>query len=145
MPYKHLILCRRLFLLPSIIPSIRIGSNELALCISWPKYWSFSFSMSPSNEESIMILNVRIAQNRAKMGKTERKNTQIHNYSWRLQCSSEKYKINKDVEKLSNISIQLDLIDILRYSIQQQHNTLFFFQVQREHSPRHPIFWIINS
>ena len=44
--------------------------------------------MSPSNEESIMILNVCIAQNRAKMGKTERKNTQIHNYSWGPQNTS---------------------------------------------------------
>ena len=47
---NHLILCRPLLLLPSIFPSIRVFSNELALPIRWPKYWSFSFSISPSNE-----------------------------------------------------------------------------------------------
>ena len=47
---NHLILCRPLLLLPSIFPSIRVFSNESALCMRWPKYWSFSFSISPSNE-----------------------------------------------------------------------------------------------
>ena len=47
---KHLILCHPLLLLPSIFPSIRIFSNESTLCMRWPKYWSFSFSTSPSNE-----------------------------------------------------------------------------------------------
>ena len=50
MPSNHLILCRPLLLLPSIFPSIRVSSNESALRIRWPKYWSFSFSISPSNE-----------------------------------------------------------------------------------------------
>ena len=50
MPSNHLILCRPLLLLPSISPSIRVFSNESVLCIRWPKYWSFSFSISPSNE-----------------------------------------------------------------------------------------------
>ena len=54
MPFNHLILCQPL-LLPSIFPSIRIFSDELALCIRWPKYWSFSFSISPSNEYSGLI------------------------------------------------------------------------------------------
>ena len=48
MPSKHLILCRPLLLLPSIFPSIRVFSNESALCIRWPKYWSFNFNISPS-------------------------------------------------------------------------------------------------
>ena len=52
MPSNHLILCRPLLLLPSIFPSIRVFSNESALHIRWPKYWSFSFSISPSNEYS---------------------------------------------------------------------------------------------
>ena len=50
MPSNHLILCHPLLLLPLIFPSIRIFSNEPVLCIRWPKYWSFSFSISPSNE-----------------------------------------------------------------------------------------------
>ena len=50
MPSNHLILCRPLLLLPSIFPSIRVFSNESALCIRWPKYWSFSFNISPSNK-----------------------------------------------------------------------------------------------
>ena len=55
MPYNHLILCHPLLLLPSIFPSIRVFSSELALCIRWPKYWSYSFSISPSNEYSELI------------------------------------------------------------------------------------------
>ena len=50
MPSNHLILCHPLLLPPSIFPSIRVFSNELVLRIRWPKYWSFSFSISPSNE-----------------------------------------------------------------------------------------------
>ena len=49
-PSNHLILCHPLLLLPSIFSSIRVFSNESVLCIKWPKYWSFSFSISPSNE-----------------------------------------------------------------------------------------------
>ena len=55
MPSNHLILCRPLFLLPSIFPSIRDFSNESAVHIRWPKYWSFSFSISPSSEHSGLI------------------------------------------------------------------------------------------
>ena len=55
MPSNHLILCRPLLLLPSIFPSIRVFSNESALCIRWPKYCSFSFNFSPSNEYSGLI------------------------------------------------------------------------------------------
>ena len=55
MPSNHLILCRPLLLSPSIFPSIRVFSNKSVLHIKWPKYWSFSFSMSPSNEHSGLI------------------------------------------------------------------------------------------
>ena len=55
MPSNHLILCRPLPLPPSICPSIRVFSSESALCIRWPNYWSFSFSISPSNEYSRLI------------------------------------------------------------------------------------------
>ena len=55
MPSNHLILCRPLLLLPPIPPSIRVFSNESALCIRWPKYWSFSFSISPSKEHPGLI------------------------------------------------------------------------------------------
>ena len=55
MPSNHLILCHPLLLLPSIFPSIRVFSNESVLCIMWPKYWSFSFSISPYNEYSGLI------------------------------------------------------------------------------------------
>ena len=54
-PSNHLILCHPLLLLPSIFPSIRVFSNESALCIRWPKYWTFNFSISPSNEYSGLI------------------------------------------------------------------------------------------
>ena len=55
MPSNHLILCHAFFLLPSIFPNIKVFSNESALCIRWPKYWSFSFNISPSNEYSGLI------------------------------------------------------------------------------------------
>ena len=55
MPSSHLILCRPLLLLPLILPSIRVFSSKLALCIRWPKYWSFSFSINPSNEYSGLV------------------------------------------------------------------------------------------
>ena len=55
MPYNHLILCHSFLLLPSIFSSIRVFSNESALCIRWPKYWSFSFNISPSNEHLGLI------------------------------------------------------------------------------------------
>ena len=55
MPFNHLILCHSLLLLPSILPSIRVFSNESALHIRWPKDWSFSFSINPSNEYSGLI------------------------------------------------------------------------------------------
>ena len=54
-PSNHLIFFHPLLLLPSIFPSIRVFSNELVLCIRWPKYWSFSFTISPSNEYSGLI------------------------------------------------------------------------------------------
>ena len=55
MPSNHLILCCPLLLPPSIFPSIRVFSNESALCIRWPKYWSFRFNISPSNEHSGLV------------------------------------------------------------------------------------------
>ena len=55
MPSNNLILCHPLLLLPSISPSIRVFSNESALCMRWPKYWSFSFSISPSSEHPRLI------------------------------------------------------------------------------------------
>ena len=54
-PSNHLILCHPLLLLPSIFPSITVFSNKSALCIRWPKYWGFSFNISPSNEYSVPV------------------------------------------------------------------------------------------
>ena len=58
MPSNHLILCHPLLLLPSIFPRIRVFSNESALLIRWPKYWSFSFNISPSNEHPGLIFRM---------------------------------------------------------------------------------------
>ena len=60
MPSNHLILCLHLLFLPSIFPSIRVFSNESALCIRWPKYWSFSFNINPINEHPGLISFVRL-------------------------------------------------------------------------------------
>ena len=65
MPSKHLILCHALLFLPSIFPSFRVSSNESVLCIRWPKYWSFSFSISPSNGYSGLISWISIAMDRS--------------------------------------------------------------------------------
>ena len=69
MPSSHLILCRPLLLLPSIFPSIRVFSNESALHIIWPKYWRFSFSISPCNEYSGLIERLMEKQWRQKKKK----------------------------------------------------------------------------
>ena len=58
MPTSHLILCCPLLLLPPIPPSIRVVSNESTLCVRWPKYWSFSFSISPSNDHTGLIFRM---------------------------------------------------------------------------------------
>ena len=55
MPSNHLVFCHPLLLLPSIFPNIKVFSNQSALCITWPKYWSFSFNISPSNEHPGLI------------------------------------------------------------------------------------------
>ena len=60
MPSNYLILCRPLLLSPSIFPSIRVFSNESVLHIRWPKYWSFSFNISPSNEFPLGLISFRI-------------------------------------------------------------------------------------
>ena len=63
MPSNHLILCHPLLLLPSVFPSIRVFSNESALLIKWPKYWSFSFNISPSNFQAkinSLVLNTSL-------------------------------------------------------------------------------------
>ena len=89
MPSNHLILCRPLLLLPSIFPSIRVFSNESALHIMWPKYCSFSFSISPSNEYSGLIsfrmdwLDLLAVQDTLK--------SLLQHHSWKgwiLQCSA---------------------------------------------------------
>ena len=65
-PFNHLILFRPLVLLPSIFPSIRVFSNESALRIRWPQYWSFSFNISPSNEYLGLISFMEIKENKGK-------------------------------------------------------------------------------
>ena len=88
MPSNHLILCHPLLLLPSIFPSIRISSNESALPIRWPKYWSFSFSISPSNEYSGLI-SFRI--NWLDLGVQGTLKSLLQHHSWKasiLWCSA---------------------------------------------------------
>ena len=63
MPLSHLVLCHQLLLLPSNFPSIRVFSNELVLHVMWPKYWSFSFNISPSNEHPGPISLLKINEN----------------------------------------------------------------------------------
>ena len=84
MPSNHLILCHPLLLLPSIFPSIRVFSNESGLHIRWPKFWSFSFNISPSNEHPRLIsfrmdwLDLLAVQGTHKVGKTLKSLLQHH-------------------------------------------------------------------
>ena len=84
MPSNHLILCHPLLLLPSIFPSIRVFSNESTLRIGWPKFWSFSFNISPSNEHPRLIsfrmdwLDLLAVQGTHKVGKTLKSLLQHH-------------------------------------------------------------------
>ena len=81
MPSNHLILCR-LLLLPSIFPSIRILSNESALCIRWPKYWSFNFNISPSNEHSELMRIADSLEKTLMLGKTEGRRRRRQRMRW---------------------------------------------------------------
>ena len=89
MPSNHLILCCPLLLLPSILPRIRVFSNELALCIRWPMYWSFNVSISPSYEYSGLI-SFRIDWFDLLAGQGTRKSLLQHHSSKAsiLQCSA---------------------------------------------------------
>ena len=77
MPSNHLILCLPLLLLPSVFPSIRVFSNESALHIRWPKYWSFSFNISPSHEYYIGTCNVR-SMNQGKLEVVKQEMTRVN-------------------------------------------------------------------
>ena len=89
MPSNHLILCRPLLLLPSIFPSIRVFSNEWVLHIRWPKYWSFSFSISPSSEYSgLIFFRMDLLDLLAVQGTLK---SLLQHHSWKasiLQCSA---------------------------------------------------------
>ena len=90
MSSNSLILCRPLFLLPSIFPSIRVFSNESILCIRWPKYWRFSFSISPSNEYSELIsLRMDWFYLLAVQGTLKRSLLQYHSSKAPIQLSSQ--------------------------------------------------------
>ena len=90
MSSNSLILCRPLFLLPSIFPSIRAFSNESILCIRWPKYWRFSFSISPSNEYSELIsLRMDWFYLLAVQGTLKRSFLQYHSSKAPIQLSSQ--------------------------------------------------------
>ena len=92
MPFNHLSLCSLLLL--SIFPSIRVFSNELALCIRWPKYWSFSFSISPSNEYSGLIPF----------------RTDWFNFLWNLgeckQLVHSRYHLRKEIKRMQNLTVE---------------------------------------
>ena len=84
MPSNHLILCRPLLLLPSIFPSIRVFSNESVLHIRQPKYWSFSFSISPSNEHPRLISNTTVQKHQF-FGTQPSSQSNSHIHTWPLE------------------------------------------------------------
>ena len=118
MPSSHLILCHPLLLLPSIFPSIRVFSNESVLHIRWPKYWSLSFSFSPTNEYSgLMRVNtsqqeerVRIAEHEAQGRAPGNPATEEEN---RRQCHKESMK--QQAGKVWTESCQNDALEAVEY------------------------------
>ena len=119
MPSNRLILCRPLFLLPSIFPNIRVFSNESALCIRWPKYWSFSFNISPSNEHPGLIslrmdwldlLAVQVTLKSLLQHHSSKASILLHSALFIVQLSkawertSKKKKKKEKMEKLENIN-----------------------------------------
>ena len=101
MPFNHLILCRPLLLLPSICPSIGVFSDESVLRIRWPKYWSFSFSISPSNEYS-QLISFRMDSLQSKGLSRDFSNTTVQKhqfFSTQLSLWSNSYIHTRLVEK----------------------------------------------
>ena len=99
MPSSHLILCHPVLLLPSVFPSMRVFSSESVVLIRWPKYWSFSFSISPSSE-----------------------------YSWRITFRSFSFSISPSSEYSGWITFTIDWLDLLAVqgtlkSLRQHHNS----------------------
>ena len=103
MPSNHLILCHPLIPLPSLFPSIRVFSNKSVLHISWPKYWSFSFSISPSNEYSELIsfridrLDLLAVQGTLKslLQHNSSKTEYIDSSNWRKKCLCQYISLGK--------------------------------------------------
>ena len=110
MPSNHLILCHPLLLLPSIFPSIRVFSNESAFCIRWPKYRSFSFNTSPSNEYSGLIsfrmawLDLFTYKDKKKDGDISVTQEDIHNKSLG------KFKLKQHVDTTTHLLLLLLLL-----------------------------------
>ena len=119
MPSNHLFLCCPLLLLPSIFPSIRVFSSELALHIRWPKYWSFSFSISPSNEYSgltifrIVWLDLLAFQaNLKSLFQHHRSKASVLHIRWPKYWSFS-FSISPSNEYAGLISFRMDWLDLL--------------------------------
>ena len=106
MPSNHLILCHPLLLLPSIFPSIRVFSHESALHIRWPKYWSFSFNISPSNEHPGLISFTMDWLDLLAVHGTHKTLLQHHS-SKASCCSSWCHKVSDNIEQLNWIEVQI--------------------------------------
>ena len=115
MSSNHLILCRPLLLLPSIFPSIRVFSNESALRIRWPKYWSFSFSISPSNDYSGLI-----------------------SFRWYLYKGLERNSLN---EKLSCKHLSLQFEELTAGGVLSSPGDQLFHSCLLRASPWHAVLW----
>ena len=114
MPSNHLIFCGPLLLLPSIFPRIKVFSNESALCIRWPKYWSFSFNISPSNEHPGLIsfsmdwLDLLAVQGTLKILSKYSFNKQRSDYNagaFSIQQSSHVYRFVVVIQSLSHVRL----------------------------------------
>ena len=107
MPSNYLIFCCPVLLLPSIFPSIKVFSNESVLCIRWPKYWSFSFSINPSNEYSGLVsfrmdwLDLLAVQGTLKS----------HFQHCSLKAQHSAYKLNKQVDNIQTWSTSFPILN----------------------------------
>ena len=111
MSSNHRILCRPLLLLPSIFPSIRVFSNESVLRIKWPKYWSFSFSISPSNEYSLLkfIIHIFISETDICCWRNDSNSTFFYRATIRCFMDQKEYFLEEEIVKSFRISLLLKM------------------------------------
>ena len=144
MPSNHLILCHHLLLLASIFPSIRVFSNELALRIRWPKYWSFSISVSPSNKYSGLIFFRIDCFHLLAVQRTLKSLLQHHNSKTSILCCSTFFMIQLSLwllEKTKVLTIRTFVGNVMSLLFNMLSRLVMVFLPRRKY---HLILWLLS-